>query len=702
MLALVLALQEGEFERLVRALDADDVGRRTRAAASLETLLLAEGPKALERLAGVAGQGSAEVRARIEALRATVQRVEECRRRLRAFEALELPDCRGRTFAVHNTGDSSSFGERMQFTYSFGWLLPEKSGEPTMLDYSLLVEPLRRDLDLPEKWETFKKHHPPDRPLPGKTLPLDFEPFCKQMVEAVQAGEAPHESEQTMGIENELAPAVLAWWALQRGLPLLAVELEACALQAVKRLPENKEAVDLATVLGPSLARLRRHQAIDRASRGAPRSEVVKLWKDVIKSGPKPQEEAEELAGLYEGMIREDGAWKRPAPAAFAALPRSEQAKRWLRGLRDLHTTHGYPVGDRYLFQAPSEPTWRRADQELYRLGWDALPLLIDHLGDRRPTRITYSLQNDQPLLLLRVGDCCRMLFEAITGHSIFKPTEKAKTLVRDGDPAEAQRKARAWLEDKRKLGEEAFYLAALESEDRLSLAAAHLPRIDSARNLPRLLDLFQKGSPERKDILLPSLLPFLGKPHQKFLEGVLELDPTGCALMAAQALWTRCGSDQGARKVLALLRAGRMAEQSQAYEFLAEVNPEWAVDAACERVSSEDPYVRRPAMEAASLHPSRRTAEALLGCLGRKDTTGHFSTYELRECDFAAEGLIDMLQLSKKIVYKGVVAERDAKIVELKAWWQQHRDGLDWAELREKMKEQIKRWKLELEAHEP
>ncbi|HLF93379.1 MAG TPA: hypothetical protein VJB14_07950, partial [Planctomycetota bacterium] len=118
--------------------------------------------------------------------------------------------------------------------------------------------------------------------------------------------------------------------------------------------------------------------------------------------------------------------------------------------------------------------------------------------------------------------------------------------------------------------------------------------------------------------------------------------------------------------------------------------------------VSSEDPYVRRPAMEAASLHPSRRTAEALLGCLGRKDTTGHFSTYELRECDFAAEGLIDMLQLSKKIVYKGVVAERDAKIVELKAWWQQHRDGLDWAELREKMKEQIKRWKLELEAHEP
>lgn len=702
LLSLALALQETEFDRLVRALDDDDVAQRTRAAASLEALLLKEGPRALELLAKVADRGSVEAQARIRALRATVLRVEECRRRLRAFEALELPDCRGRTFAVHNTGNSTSSRDRMKFHYSFGWLMPESNGEPTMLDTSLRVEPLRRDLELPENWETFRKNHPPDRPLPGKTLPLEFEPFCRRMVEAVRAGESPHESEYTIGIENELVPAVLAFWALQRGLPLLAVELEACALQAWKRLPENKEAADLAAVLGPRLADLRRTQAIYRTSLGYPRPELLRLWKDVIKVSPQPHEEARELAALYEAMIREDGAWKRPDLAAFAALPASEQAKRWLRGLRDAHSTEGFPVGERFLLRAPLEFHWRRVDQELYRLGWDALPLLIEHLGDRRPTRIVYALQSDQPLRLLRVGDCCRILFEAITGHSIFKPSDKARTLVLDGDPAEAQRKARAWLEVTWKLGEEAFYLEALKSDDRRSLAAAHLPRIDSARHLPRLLDLFESSSPEEKETLLPSLLPYLGKPHQKFLEGVLELDPTGCALMAARALWTRCGSDRGARKVLALLRAGRMPEQSQAYEFLAEVNPEWAVDAACERVSNDDPYVRRPALEAASLHPCRKTAEALLSCLDRRSSTGIFSTYTKRECDLAAEGLIDMLQLSKTIPYKGIAVERDAKIIELKAWWEKHRDGIDWADLRAKMKEQILRWKLELEEHEP
>lgn len=671
LLSLLLAFsQDAPLDRLLLALDDDDPVVRSRAAIALQKRLLDEGPDGIVTLDRIRDRGSAEVRARLKELRELLVKVDECRKRLAPFEILDLPDCRGKTWILYNTGSWIQSDDRVRFSYHSGWKLPDGEDGPRMLDTSLEERTLFDfPFSPPEDWEEkHRKNHPTDRPLPGRTLEVDFEAFCRGILRAVEADDAVSEFGTTE--VAELQPAVLAYWALRRGLPLLALELEKSAVVAWNRTHPGEKPQELPGFLRGELASRWRNRAIQRASWRVSRADVLKDWKAVATLTPD-HAEAKALIPLYERLIREDGDVKPLDEAALAALPRADQARRWIHELRDLNQVLAPPGHPDFYRYAPWRPGQRSADRELYLLGLDAAPLLIDRFDDPSPTRIALPREGTT-LHLLTVGEVCRRIFEDLS-------------TLQERDPD----RAREWLAASRRSGEEAFYLGLLGSESRAALAAGNLLRLDAPKHLPRVLELLEQNPPHTLRPFLAAAAPFLGKSHEKLLETLMNAGNGELEVDAARVLWTRCASEKGPRHLLARLSAGAFRDplSQESIDLLAAVGADWALDGICELARHPSFDLRWAAMEAAASLPSRKSAEALLPSLDVRELRGIFGPYPMRECDLAAEALIRMLDLSKTIAYAGPVDHRDRKIGELHAWWRKNSDSIDWDALRRSRK---------------
>jgi hypothetical protein len=87
----------------------------------------------------------------------------------------------------------------------------------------------------------------------------------------------------------------------------------------------------------------------------------------------------------------------------------------------------------------------------LVKLGKQALPQIIAHLDDPRPTRCLGYWRSVAPEThyLLRYGDCCQQIFEAITGHTIYQRQHTAGYPIRAGRGKECRARAEQWLAGK-------------------------------------------------------------------------------------------------------------------------------------------------------------------------------------------------------------------------------------------------------------
>jgi hypothetical protein len=84
---------------------------------------------------------------------------------------------------------------------------------------------------------------------------------------------------------------------------------------------------------------------------------------------------------------------------------------------------------------------------KLRDLGREAIPSLIEHFDDLRPTRCLGYGRDFwfESYYLLRYCDCCMQIFEAITGVTFPEKTTTFGTRIAEGQESECKKEALEW-----------------------------------------------------------------------------------------------------------------------------------------------------------------------------------------------------------------------------------------------------------------
>ncbi len=253
--------------------------------------------------------------------------------------------------------------------------------------------------------------------------------------------------------EGLVSGCILGYRVKQANNPNLSHALYAMAERAHDRLsmvPRGSER-DFPQNFVNRTVNCMRWCAILDANRGAPRIHLLEVW-EIIGKLPLDSAVAEAKI-LIEGcksLIEEDRVWQEPN--SFTALSSEQKAAYWIYHLRDLDDSMYDDAGvvsagrssrrilNDFLLPQPA-PIKINPAKELKKLGLAALPAVIAHLDDPRPTRTGP---------LLRYGDCCQQIFEAITHYTIFETSGFPEEYpVQVGQEKLCKQRAEKWWAEK-------------------------------------------------------------------------------------------------------------------------------------------------------------------------------------------------------------------------------------------------------------
>ena len=203
-----------------------------------------------------------------------------------------------------------------------------------------------------------------------------------------------------------------------------------------------------------SLVQELRLRAIQSAHGGALRGELLKSWKLIEDRLPEKEcpGEAKAMHRHYEDLLKEDGAWVEPKKEELLKYTTAQKVDYWMYKLRELSCSQWSDPGEcdvlqNGFFAEKDRPL--NAAQELVKLGTAALPAIIDHLDDARPTRSVgwHRMFSHGSYYLLRYGDCCQQIFHAITEQEIYSRSSTNGYPIKDGQGAALKKKAQEWWE---------------------------------------------------------------------------------------------------------------------------------------------------------------------------------------------------------------------------------------------------------------
>ncbi len=240
--------------------------------------------------------------------------------------------------------------------------------------------------------------------------------------------------------------------------------------------PAQRTALRPFTGSGPEV------NAFQSAHRGTPRPELLKDWERIAKAN-KNSAVANQMVRDYQALIAEDRVWKEPDSKVLAKMTAVQKAAYWMHHLRDLDVGSPYFGGCHVLGltqnRGGGDQKKPNAAVELANLGFDALPLVIDHLDDTRPTRclaherdfVQSSHRSYKPdtYYLLRYGDCCQQIFEGITGHTLYQGKTVSHFPTSDGVGKDLKKEAARWWQEFQKKGEKQMLIEGTERGDRSS-----------------------------------------------------------------------------------------------------------------------------------------------------------------------------------------------------------------------------------------
>jgi hypothetical protein len=173
---------------------------------------------------------------------------------------------------------------------------------------------------------------------------------------------------------------------------------------------------------------------------------------------------------------------------------------------------------------------------QLVKLGFDAVPALIDALGDRRLTRsVGFHRDFYFSHYALTVADCARAVLAQIAARDFYR----WGTISTEESSEAARREARAWWEQVQKKGEKQVLVDGVESDDVNCLAQAErlLAKFPDAA-LPAIAHCAPKATLWERQQLIDLAAEVKGESPVPFLLQEMNQDPDlDCRVAAARGL---------------------------------------------------------------------------------------------------------------------------------------------------------------------
>jgi hypothetical protein len=407
---------------------------------------------------------------------------------------------------------------------------------------------------------------------------------------------------------------------------------------------------------------------------------------------------AKEYAGLLKTMVAEDEAHARKPAEREQEMSKQEGIAELIFRLRDQNGRQWFQPGSCDIFAtelAFNNEEGESPAHQLVKIGYDAVPLLIDALEDQRLTRsVDFRRDFYFSHLVLRVSDCAYAIIERISGRRFLQPTQANAPMTRDQLVTVTKKKIEAWWAELQKKGEKRMLIEATEAGDEESLAQA---RMLVKRHPEAALDALIQGADNctQSSIharLLDIVATVKGDQALKFLRKELN-GPTLCSRVAAARGLQAHGHDDGVPPMIEawhkLLTTTERPEGTEALiRFLASSDRPEAIQALgvnlrkrplAERVDVMEALMRWPKDEDHPL-PATITAardEALVLALGDPEEYlgmgagwGDVSFNDPRMCDLAGYFLRRLWNLPDRFDPSASLHTRDRQRVELENIW--------------------------------
>lgn len=448
------ASMEKQLADVIKRLDSENWSDRETASKDLRKLRQSFGAPLIQILQMQINTVPPETKIRIMTEISHFQELLKMKDQLSAIDYL-LPQDNPANIFVFNTGNLICINNAPPaFEYVYGWILAEDDDIITVFAIDLATRTFPKGSFSPPSPEALEKTQPENMPIPGhyKSIPLSI-----GINEALQKKLNDHTAEVLNNPKYELPlfmeMAVYAYWALQINDENTAFKFFEFANNAWLN-EKNNFREDLFIVknnmfifaeednsfnksLKRQTAELLKAKAISSANTGMPREKLVKKWEFIRNL--TGSEESAEMISLYKQLIAEDKAWIEPDKLTIDAMRPENKVSYWLYKLRDCNMSHtqvSWIISTRIDFSLPPavqefpEPGVKDPFDELFKLDWHAIPSLIDHLHDARPTRaiktkpISVLRQANRISFfpeLLNYGDCCHLILENIINRSLSK-----------------------------------------------------------------------------------------------------------------------------------------------------------------------------------------------------------------------------------------------------------------------------------------
>lgn len=481
------------------------------------------------------------------------------------FGTLGFPDVKGLKFLRIATGGANYGNGTPQYVFVHGFLLKEDGASFTALTLSLEKETYQKS--------PAKTPHDAEVGYEAADLAVDAAAFLKDLCLPPGAEQKDSKRQWETHHHNRTDTFVLAWACWRNGLEKLSEELYNHASKMSEGRGDNPErppTQSLRQMVAADLAHLEMWRAIIAFGDAAiTRTELLKQLEQFEKNYPdnKHQERAKDSISLLQQMVKEDREHAQKDRKPFEQLSKKEQAAELIFQLRDQNghqfTQPGYC--DIFLTSNLKDDT---PAHRLVKLGYDAVPQLIEAIEDPRFTRsVGFQRSFFFSHYVLRVGDCALTILERITGRSLWPGTSTFSYLTKDRKTGEAKKKVEAWYEEFQKKGEKRMLIEAVERGDRDSHDQA---RLLVERYPDEALPALKAGikaarNSSSRDLLVASVARMKGDGPLPLLLAEVKDGPYSYGrLVTAQSLHLR-GRPEGVAAMIAEWQGERPRQQPEA-----------------------------------------------------------------------------------------------------------------------------------------
>jgi hypothetical protein len=342
------------------------------------------------------------------------------------FSTLGIPDVKHAKFVRYPASESQLRGMPSDVSYGHGFLLDENKNEWTILSFGLKKSPREKkpyfSATPPGKWACEEQ---------------ELAAFANTILASPAKPKSAIDSESNGGDRLKTTKVFFLAWACWR---------EGLDEQAAKLFDLAANLRDVQSGFAPGVATLQRRIAADLShdefiaaqialvDDETPRERVLARLETLSKRFPGLETSflAGEMARVLRKMVPEERehAKLEKLQKPFAERSRKEQIAELIFQLRDQH-------GERFSLRYREDIFLDRGSsgespaRRLFKIGYDAVPQLIEALSDERFSRaLDFHWKLDEPRLsfryhVLTVGDCALQILERLAGRKFFNRSDR-------------------------------------------------------------------------------------------------------------------------------------------------------------------------------------------------------------------------------------------------------------------------------------